>query len=42
MEKVLSAFMEARDSGSMSRLIVDTADNGGVVSIVVESKKKYK
>lgn len=40
--KIMSAVIDARERNEPSRLIVDFSDNGGVLSIVVESKKRYK
>ena len=40
--KIMAAVIDARERGETSRLTVEFADNGGVVSITVESKKRYK
>lgn len=42
LPKILMAIQECRKSGEFSRLLVDFSPNGGVLTINVEKKKKYK
>lgn len=42
LPKILDAIKDARESRRPSRVTIEVTDTGGINSVQVESKKKYK
>jgi hypothetical protein len=40
--RILAAVKTAVDSRQTCRIVIDVAENGGVIGIQLESKKKFK
>ena len=42
LPKILAALQKAREAKAPSRLIVDVADTGGIISVMLETKRRFK
>lgn len=42
LPKILAALKAAKDAGAASSVIVNFSDQGGVLSVVQESKRRFK
>lgn len=42
LPKIHAAIERARQGGTPAKVIVDVSETGGIISILLESKKKFK
>lgn len=42
LPKILAALQSAKQAKAPSRLVIDIAENGGVLAVSLETKKRFK